>query len=86
MFQIGSGAVFLFWVLAAAGILVILIMFIYRFIAHQKVDHSIEQSSAGVVMEDPDAIDTRLRLQDKIEPFTESPDFLPRDSRDIKFK
>ena len=83
MDQLSSGLSLLLLIVFGISIVVILCVIIYQQIARNKVDHSVEQSAAGVVLEDPDSIERKILLDDKIEPILPK---IKKDTHEIKFR
>ncbi len=86
MDQIGSGVFLLFLLVFVVGAIVLAVVVINQIMSKKKVDHTIEQSAPGVLLEDPEAIEKKLILQDKIEPLTPLPKDHPDQKPDIKFR
>ena len=83
MDQLSSGLSLLLLIVFGISFVIIVVVIIYQQIARSRVDHSVEQSAAGVVLEDPDSIERKILLDDKIEPI------LPKSKKDdheIKFR
>ncbi len=86
MDQIGSGVFLLFLLVLVAGGIVLAVVVVNQIISKKKVDHTVEQSSAGVVLEDPETIEKKLMLEDKIEPLIPLHKDHPDHKPDIKFR
>lgn len=83
MDQLSSGLSLLLVIVFATGLLIILFVVLYQQLGRNKVDHSVEQSSAGVVLEDPEAIERKIFLDHKIEPVLPK---TKKDNHEIKFR
>ncbi len=83
MDQLSSGLSLLLLIVFGISFMVILGVIIYQQIARNRVDHSVAQSAAGIVLEDPDSIERKILLDDKIEPILPK---IKKDDHEIKFR
>jgi cbb3-type cytochrome oxidase subunit 3 len=82
MDQLSSEVMMLFAGVIILAIFAFIVLIIIQKIFNPKVDHSIEQSSAGIVLEDQDEIERKILLDDKIHTL---PSKEHNKSKDLKF-
>ncbi len=86
MDQIGSGVNLLFLMVLVVGVIILAVVVINQVMSKKKVDHTVEQSSPGVLLEDPETIEKKMILKDKIEPLIPLPKDHPDHKPEIKFR
>ncbi len=82
MDQMSTQIMLLFLIIVVMGLIVVVSVVLYQRMERSRVDHSIEQSSAGVVIEDQDDIEKKIFLEDKIQHI--SP-VTPKNNKLLKF-
>lgn len=82
MDQLSSQLMLLFLILVVVGIIVEVAVVLSQKVAKTRVDHSIEQSSSGIVMEDQEDIEKKIFLEDKIQHLSST---APKNDKLLKF-
>lgn len=86
MDQIGSGVNLLFLLVLIVGVIIIAVVMINQIMSKKNVDHTVEQSAPGVLLDDPETIQKKLILEDKIEPLVPVQKDHPDHKPEIKFR
>lgn len=68
MDQLGSGVNLLFLSVLVIGFTIVAAVVVIQLRSKKNVDHTVEQSAPGVVLDDPATIERKMILEDKIEP------------------
>ncbi len=82
MDQLSTQIMLLFLVIVILGLIVMVTVVMYQRMGRSRVDHSVEQSSSGIVMEDQEDIEKKIFLEDKIQHI--SP-VAPKNNKLLKF-
>jgi archaellin len=82
MDQLSTQIMALILVIAALGVVVVVAVVLYQRVGKSRVDHSVEQSASGIVIEDQEDINKKIFLEDKIQPVTP---VTPKNDKLLKF-
>jgi hypothetical protein len=72
----------LFLVIVVLGLIVMAAVILYQRMERSRVDHSIEQSASGIVMEDQEYIEKKILLEDTIQHISPPS---PKNNKSLKF-
>lgn len=67
MDQLSTQILLLFVIIVVLGLFILFAVILYQRVGRSRVDHSVEQSASGIVMEDQDDIEKKILLEDKIQ-------------------
>ncbi|GAB1441905.1 hypothetical protein MASR2M39_07400 [Ignavibacteriales bacterium] len=70
MDQLSTQIMLLILVVILLGFLIMVSVILYQRMERSRVDHSIEQSESGIVMENQEDIEKKILLEDKIQHIT----------------
>lgn len=82
MDQLSTQIMLLFLIIVVLGIFVMLSVILYQRIGRARVDHSVEQSASGIVMEDQEYIEKKILMEDTIQHISPPS---PKDDKTLKF-
>ncbi len=82
MDQLSTQIMLLFLVIVVIGLIVMVTVVLYQRMERSRVDHSVEQSASGIVMEDQEDIEKKIFLEDKIQHISPS---TPKNNKSLKF-
>ncbi|MBK7866485.1 MAG: hypothetical protein IPJ75_05565 [Ignavibacteriales bacterium] len=82
MDQLSTQILLLFVVIVVFGLFILFAVILYQRVGRSRVDHSVEQSASGIVMEDQESIEKKIILEDSIQHISPPP---PKDDKSLKF-
>lgn len=82
MDQLSTQIMLLFLIIVVVGVIVVIAVVLYQRVGKSRVDHSVEQSASGIVMEDQEDIEKKIFLEDKIQHLSST---APKNDKLLKF-